>query len=117
MDQFQTVVDILWDYQKIGQLTLQYDVRQGCTKITSIIFAVFITGRNEVVAKVMFLHVCVIVFIGGGLRAGRTLPGQGENPPPGRENPPGPGGPPQEADSRIRSTSGQTHATGMHSCY
>ena len=23
------------------------------------------TGRNEVVAKVMFLHVCVILFTGG----------------------------------------------------
>ena len=38
-----------------------------------------ITGRNEVVAKVMFLHVCVILFTGGGSLgrvtfAPRTLP-------------------------------------------
>ena len=53
------------------------------------------TGRNEVVAKVMFLHVSVILSTGGGLQAGRTPPGQGdppqtkENPPPWtRENPP-----------------------------
>ena len=91
-----------------------------------------ITGRKEVVAKVMFLHVSVILFTGGG-SPGRENPpdreeppGQGEpppnqvdppgpgrppgtreNPPPGRENPPGPGRPPREADSRIRSTSGR----------
>ena len=59
---------------------------QWRVKITS-----FITGRNEVVAKVMFLHVCVILFTGGvlparsggGLRAG--APSR-----PGRENPPPP---------------------------
>ena len=49
------------------------------------------SGRNEVVAKVMFLHVCVILFTGGGLRA--DPPWQGEPPlgpgrPPSRENPP-----------------------------
>ena len=68
------------------------------------------TGRNEVVAKVMFLHVCVILFTGGSPGrppswqgeppppAGRTLPGTRQTPP-GRENPspagrtppPGPG--------------------------
>ena len=61
-----------------------------------------ITGRNEVVAKVMFLHVCVILFTGeGGLQAG-TPPGRGENPsprtrqtsPPGRREEP----PPDQAD-------------------
>ena len=54
-----------------------------------------ITGRNEVVAKVMFLHVCVILFTGGGvsrqtpLGPGRPPPDQAD--PPGRENPPGSG--------------------------
>ena len=90
-----------------------------------------ITGRNEVVAKVMFLHVSVILFM-GGLQAGRIPPWTGRTPPgrenpPGREEPPldrenpsGPGRPPQvgrtphireepppEADSRIQSTSGR----------
>ena len=59
-----------------------------------------ITGRNKVVAKVMFLHVSVILLTGGegGLRAG----------PPGRENtpdPPGPGRPPWEGEPpRTRQT-------------
>ena len=43
-----------------------------------------ITGRNEVVAKAMFLHMCVILFTGGSL--GGSL---------GRENPPGQGEPPR----------------------
>ena len=30
---------------------------------------VFITGRNEVVAKVIFLHLSVILFTGGGVSA------------------------------------------------
>ena len=45
----------------------------------------FITGR--VVAKVMFLHVSVILLTGGGVS------GQGE-PPRTRQTPPGPGRPP-----------------------
>ena len=55
-----------------------------------------ITGRNEVVAKVMFLHVSVILLTGGGgFRPGRT--------PPARENPPRPGRPPPPA-SRVQNT-------------
>ena len=51
----------------------------------------FITDRNEVVVKVMFLHVCVILFTGGSParknphRTGRP-PGQGE--PPWEQTPP-----------------------------
>ena len=61
---------------------------------------VVITCRNEVVAKVMFLHMCVILFTGEvspGPPARQGEPPwarQGELPPlgPGRENfPPGPG--------------------------
>ena len=64
-----------------------------------------ITGHNEVVAKVMFSHVSVILLTGGGLWADPPGPGrpprQGEPPrdqadtpqtrqtPPSRENPPG----------------------------
>ena len=48
-----------------------------------------ITGRNEVVAKVMFLHVSVILLTGGV--SGQAPPGPGRHPPgPGR-HPPGPG--------------------------
>ena len=70
----------------------------------------FITGRNEVVAKVMFLHVSVILSRGGVLQAERPPrlgdhppPGTRQTPPPGWENPPlwlgdhppGPGRPPR----------------------
>ena len=56
-----------------------------------------VTGRNEVVAKAMFLHVSVILSTGGGLQAGRTPPRQGGTPPEGE--PPGLGGtPPDQAD-------------------
>ena len=54
----------------------------------TIVLLSIITGRNEVVAKVMFLHVCVILFTGGVSRQGE--PPQWETPP-GRENPPGQG--------------------------
>ena len=56
-----------------------------------------ITSRNEVVAKVMFLHVSVILFTGGGSPGRENHPmDQGEPPwtrettPWTRENPPGP---------------------------
>ena len=105
-----------------------------CHEVYHSVIPQFITGRNEVVAKVMFLHVSVILSTGGVSREkppgqgdpktrqtppGReTPPDQGDPPdqadppeqgrPPGRENPPGPcRPPPPEADSRIRSTSGR----------
>ena len=62
-----------------------------------ILVVMLITGRNEVVAKVMFLHVSVILLTGGSLgrppRDQADPPGQGTPPrdqadPPGRENPP-----------------------------
>ena len=46
-----------------------------------------ITGRNEVVAKVMFLHVSVILSTGGVLQAGRP-PWLGDHPPGTRQTPP-----------------------------
>ena len=80
----------------------------------------FITGRNEVVAKVMFLHVCVILFTGG-------VSGQGEPPragrPPGQGDPPGQGEPPPGPDPPGKQTpayglrAAGMHPTGMHSCY
>ena len=91
------------------------------------------TGRNEVVAKVMFLQVCVCPQggrVSASVHAGMPdppdqadPPGTGRHPPgPGRHPPdqadtPGPGRPPtpprnrqtppQEEDSSIRSTSGR----------
>ena len=52
----------------------------------TISFCIF-TGRNEVLAKVMFLHVCVILFTGGGYLTRQPPPGPGRNPP--RPDPPG----------------------------
>ena len=46
----------------------------------------FVTGRNEVVAKVMFLHVSVILLTGGVLR--RTPPPDQADPPLGPRRPP-----------------------------
>ena len=95
---------------------------------------ILITGRNEVVAKVIFLHLSVIhsVHRGGSasVHAGippprtrqtppdqadppgtrQTPPGPGRHPPGTRQTPPGPGRhppPPPQADSSIRSTSGR----------
>ena len=45
------------------------------------------TGRNEVVAKVIFLHACVILSTGGGVPDQETLPNQTH--PPTRHAPPG----------------------------
>ena len=77
------------------------------------IWSIYIfTGRNEVVAKVMFLHVCVILFTGGGgLRAGRTPPEQTPpSPPAGRPPPSG-----KQTPAYGQRAAG-THPTGMHSC-
>ena len=63
--------------------------------VTLLVDSYIFTGRNEVVAKVMFLHVCVILFMGGGLWAGP--------PGPGRESPPRTwqGEPPQDLAGRT----------------
>ena len=72
----------------------------------------FVTGRNEVVAKVMFLQVSVIHSV---LR--RTPPPQQGEPPPGRENPPRQGDPPWKQTPAYGLRAAGTHPTGMHSCY
>ena len=77
-----------------------------------------VTSRNEVVAKVMFLQVCVCPQDQADLppRTRQPPPHQAATPPPrpGRPppgpgiHPPGPGRlPPREADCSIRSTSGR----------
>ena len=68
-------------------------------------FRQFITGRNEVVAKVMFLLVSVILFT-----CLRQTPPQEQTPPgadPPRADPPQSDIPPPGPDSSIRSTSGR----------
>ena len=76
-----------------------------------------VTGRNEVVAKVIFLQVSVCPQGGGGclpqcMLGCHTPPPRMEEPPqmeepPRMENPPGWRNPPGKADSSIRSTSGR----------
>ena len=93
----------------------------------------FITGRNEVVAKVMFLQVCVCPQGGRGegvcLNAcwdarppqTRHPPGPGNNPPPRSRpprsrHPPGAGRPPGKQTPAYGLRAAGTHPTGMHSC-
>ena len=69
---------------------------------------------NEVWVKVIFLHLSVILFTGGGAcSGGYLLPGG--VPAPGGMPAPGVGAwwrPPQTATA-----AGGTHPTGMHSCF
>ena len=105
------------------------DMDEHLTQVRSSFSISFITGRNEVVAKVMFLQVSVCPQGGGCLPqcmlGCQTPPGPGRPPRPGRptptrqtppdqadpprtrQTPPRPGRPPREADSSIRSTSGR----------
>ena len=81
---------------------------------------IFITGRNEVVAKVMFLHLFVILFTGGGVCLGacwdtthppkEQTPPRSRHPPPRADTPPHPRSrhPPEPTPSPpIRSMSGR----------
>ena len=61
----------------------------------TIVLLSIITGRNEVVAKVMFLHVCVILFTGGVSRQGEPPPPRAGRTPPPSEKPPRQGEPPR----------------------
>ena len=65
-----------------------YEIRSVNVRVVRVLLeCTLVTGRNEVLAKVIFLHVCVILFTGGGGvpdQAG-TLPDQAGTPPrPGR---------------------------------
>ena len=87
-----------------------------------------ITGRNEVMAKVMFLLVSVILLTGGGVclsacwdttpPLGADTPGS-RHPPeqtPPEQTPPIPGSrPPQEQSPAYGQWAAGTHPTGMHS--
>ena len=57
------------------------------------VFIVLVTGRNEVVAKVIFLHLFVILFTRGGWYPTRHW---GRTPLPTGADPPGPGTPPPQ---------------------
>ena len=63
---------------------IQHTVYEQLVRI--LLECILVTSRNEVVAKVMFLHVSVILFTGGVSWQGDP-PGQGE-PPPGQGEPP-----------------------------
>ena len=67
--------------------------------------SILVTGRNEVVVKVMFLHVSVILSTGGVSRQREHTPQTRQGDPPGRETPPGPGRPPgRETPPQTRQT-------------
>ena len=66
------------------------DISTGSKRIKLL---TFITGRNEVLAKVIFLHLFVILFTGGAVPDQVHPPGPGT--PPRTRYPPGPGTPPR----------------------
>ena len=72
-----------------------------------------ITGRNEVVANVMFLHVCVILFTGGGGCLRRTTPSRDQADTPRRpmRTPPGPGRPPTTNENPPSEDQGEPPGT------
>ena len=85
--------------QDINSSLFSHQVHDACSTYEST--AKIITGRNEVVAKVIFLHVSVILSTGGGLRQGEPpLAGR----PPWAGRPPSPAGrtPPAERPPRQR---------------
>ena len=55
--------------------------RIGASKKNNCRVPPIVTGRNEVLAKVIFLHLFVILFTGGG------VPDQHSHPPPGPDTP------------------------------
>ena len=76
-----------------------------------------ITGRNEVVAKVMLLLVSVILLTGGSASVHAGVPPPPEQTPPPRSRHPRSRPHPEQIPPGIRSMSGRgTHPTGMHSC-
>ena len=98
---------------------------------------IIFTGRNEVVAKVMFLQVCVCPQVGEGVCLSAcwdAIPPQDGEPPPGwrtpprwrtpsdGDTPPGwrhpPDGepPPEKQTPAYGLRAAGTHPTGMHSC-
>ena len=88
-----------------------------------------VTGRNEVVAKVIFLHLSVILFTGGvclsacwdahppGTRHHPPTPGTRHHHPPWDQTPPPRDQtPPGKLTPAYGLRAAGTHPTGMHSC-
>ena len=59
--------------------------------LNTIKYQTLITGRNEVLAKVIFLHLSVILFTGGGSGKETPPPAGWRNPPSWMEDPPSAG--------------------------
>ena len=91
-----------------------------CHEVYHSVIPQFITGRNEVVAKVMFLHVSVILSTeGGGLQGEAPWTGRPPDqadppwagkPPPRPGRPPGPGRPPQTGQTPRAGRTPPDHA-------
>ena len=79
-----------------------HNLRVTSCKLIRTILVLTFTGRNEVVAKVMFLHVCVILFTGGVSGQGEPPHTRETSPQVGRTPPPGPGRPPQTRQTPPR---------------
>ena len=79
----------------------------------------FITGRNEVVAKVIFLHLSVILFTGGegGLPQCMLEYHPPDQTPPEKTRPPRDQTPPGKQTPAYGLRAAGTHPTGMHSCF
>ena len=78
-------------FLKIQSLMFEIFLHSKSFSIQLFLSFFFITGRNEVVGKVIFLQLSVILFTGGGVSSRETSPCQGEPPPPAtRENSPPP---------------------------
>ena len=114
---------------KFSVLRLSFDTKYAflmkCTVVLRLVFKAFLPPAEEVWGKVMFLHLCVILFTGGGVSPTaprcrppwmQTSPPPGFGRPPGCR-PPGSGRPPQmqtplglgrhPPPPPIRSTSGR----------
>ena len=121
--------------RKYKILTINYVRTTLCATdvrhVRQISVADIVTGRNEVLAKVIFLHLSVIhsVHGGGGPPDQQTPPGPDPPPtrppwdqtprtrhPPGPDtSPPGTRHPPQQTPEYGQRSAG-THPTGMHPC-
>ena len=101
----------IWAWAWVWRSLLENGMRKQIKQETDYLFVsmircapsivLFITGRNEVVAKIIFLHLSVILFTGGvsaSVHAGIQHPPEADTP---REQTP----PLPEADSGIRSMS------------